>query len=178
MERRQYLAALGGSITAVVGGTALASGTRVDIALDGSLHRGGGEPAATTKRVTDSSVEYSPESNRVEDGNGTEPFRTWARRAAIEHAAETVLPIVDGRLDEDISGLGRGIRSLLFGLVVTVDHTVTRNRDGEVVSEPTVPMERVLAVAPRTIRATVELAGESFERSVPVAVGHSETQYL
>ncbi|MFC6973935.1 hypothetical protein ACFQL1_03465 [Halomicroarcula sp. GCM10025709] len=178
MERRRYLAALGGSVATLVGGTAAANATRVDITLDGRLHRADGDPAATTKTVTDSAVEYDPDSGRVRTDHGTEPFDAWARRTAIEHAAETVLSVVDRRLDEDLSGVGRGIRSLLFGLVVTVDHTVTRNRDGEVVGEPTVPMEQLLATAPRTMRATVELDGRSLERPVPVGVGHSETQYL
>jgi hypothetical protein len=178
MQRRRYLTALGGSVATLVSGTVLAGETRADITLDGRLHRADGEPAATTRTVTDSAVEYRPESDRVRTDHGTEPFDAWAGRTAIEHAAERVLSVVDRRLDEELSGVGRGIRSLLFGLVVTVDHTVTRNRDGEVVSEPTVPMERLLATAPRTIRATVELDGRSLERAVPVAVGHSQTQYL
>lgn len=178
MDRRRFLASLGGSLAAIAGGTATASGTKADIAADGRLHRPDGEPAATTETVTDGSVDYLSESDCVRDEHGTEPFDQWAKQTAIEHAAETVLSVVDDRLDEDDPGLGRGIRSLLFGLVVTVDHTVTRDRDGDVVHEPNVSMEQVLSVAPPTIRATVELDGRSLERAVPVAVGHSEAQYL
>lgn len=169
MNRRRYLAGIGGGLAALVGATAVADATRADIAADGTLHRPSGAPVETTKTV---------DADAVREDGGTEPFGEWVRWTAFEHAAETVVPTVEDRLDEPDAGLGRGVRSLVFGLVVTVDYGITRNRDGEVVSEPTVPLDRVLSVAPRTVTVTVELDGRSAVREVPVAVEETETQYL
>jgi len=169
MRRRKLLAGLGAGVATLGGGVAVADATRADIAFEGALQRPDGQPVSTTKTVGE---------DAVRDGADTEPFDRWARWTAYEHAAETVLSVVDDRLDEPVSGLGRGVRSLLFGPVVTVDHGVTRNRDGEVVSEPNVPLDRVVSVAPRTMTVTVELNGQAATREVPVAVSESETVYL
>ncbi|GGN86452.1 hypothetical protein [Haloarcula pellucida] len=178
MNRRRYLAGIGGGLAALVGATAVADATRADIAADGALHRPSGAPVETTKTVDADAVTYLPDRDAVREDGGTEPFGEWVRWTAFEHAAERVVPTVEDRLDEPDAGLGRGIRSLVFGLVVTVDYGTTRNRDGEVVSEPTVPLDRVLSVAPRTVTVTVELDGRSAVRGVPVAVEETATQYL
>ncbi|MBX0321615.1 hypothetical protein EGH21_01095 [Halomicroarcula sp. F13] len=177
MNRRQYLAGVGGGLAALVGATAVADATRADVALDGNLHRPGGAPVETTVTVDRDVVTYLPDRDAVREDGETRPFDEWVRWTAFERAAETVVPVVEDRLDEPDAGLGRGIRSLVFGLVATVDYAITRNRDGAVVSEPTVPLDRVVSVAPRTVTVTVELAGRSAVRVAPVAVEKTEAQY-
>ncbi|MFC6862511.1 hypothetical protein ACFQGE_03425 [Halomicroarcula sp. GCM10025817] len=176
MNRRRYLSALGGGLAALVGAVALGDATRADVAAERGLHRPSGAPVST--RTVRDDVTYLPERDAVRDGDGTRPFAAWLRRTAFEHAAETVVPVVEDRLGESDAGLGRGIRSLLFGSIVTVDYGVTRNRDGDVVAEPSVPLERVLSVAPRSVDVTVELDGRTARRGAPVGVEVTETQYL
>lgn len=176
MNRRQYLAGVGVGFAALVGATAVADATRADIAVDGNLHRPGGPPVETTA-TRDEAVTYLPDRNAVRENGETRPFDEWVRWTAFERAAETVVPVVEDRLDEPDAGLGRGIRSLAFGLVATIDYGVTRNREGEVVSEPSVPLDRVVSVAPRTVTVTVELDGRSAVRTAPVAVEETEAQY-
>lgn len=168
MRRRKLLAGLGAGVAALGGGVTVADATRADIAAEGALQRPDGPPVTTTKTVGEDAIPRPD----------AEPFERWARWTAYEHAAETVLSVVDDRLDEPVSGLGRGVRSLVFGLVVTVDHGVTRNRDGEVVSEPSVTLDQVVSVAPRTMTVTVETDERSATREVPVAVSESDTVYL
>jgi hypothetical protein len=177
MNRRTYLTAAGGGFAALVGGVAVADATRADLFADAELAWGQGAPATIERTVTRDTVELLS-SGAVRERGHTEPFDAWARRECEAIAAHTVVSIVDDRLEPDLEGVGSGIRYLLFGPVVTVDHTVTRDRDGEVVSEPNVPVERVRAVAPRTLSVTVTLAGRSFTRRLPVGVGHGEIQYL
>lgn len=177
MNRRTYLTAVGGGLATLVGGAAVADATRADLYADGELVWGQGAPATIERTITRDSVALLP-SGEVREREHTEPFPSWARRECEAVGADTVVSIVDDRLDTDLEGVGSGVRYLLFGPVVTVDHTVTKNRDGDVVSEPNVPVERVRAVAPRTLRVTVTLEGRSFTRKLPVGVGHGEVQYL
>lgn len=177
MNRRSYLLAAGGGLATLVGGAAVADATRADLSADGELSWGQGSPATIERTVTDDAVELLA-SGKVRERSSTQSFERWARREAEAIGAHTVVSIVDDRLDADLEGVGSGVRYLLFGPVVTVDHTVTKNRDGEVVSEPNVPVERVREVAPRTLSVTVTLEGRSFTRRLPVGVGHGEVQYL
>lgn len=176
MDRRRYLAAVGGGLATLAGATALADATRADVAAERNLHRPTGPPVATTTVREDAT--YLPERDAVRDGGEPVPFGEWARQTAFEHAAETVVPVVEDRLSESDAGLGRGIRSLVFGLLVTVDYGVTRNREGDVVAEPSVSLDRVLAVAPRTVTVRVKVDGRSVRREVPVGVAETEAQYL
>ena len=178
MNRRRYLLAAGGTLATLAGGAAVADATRADLTVDGELSRGRGAPATVERTVTRDGIEYVESADEVREDGHREPFERWARREAEAVGARTVVAIVDARLDADLEGVGSGVRSLLFGPVVTVDHTVTRNRDGEVVSEPNVPVERVRSVAPRTLSVTVTHEGRHLTRRLPVGVGHGEVQYL
>lgn len=171
MNRRKVLVAAGGAIGTVAGGTAVANAARADILADGELTRGGGEPAAREKTIDRDSVEYVDATNVVRENGHARPFDRWARRECEEIGAGTVVSVVEERLDTTVEGVGSGVRFLLFGPVVTVDHTVTRDRDGSIVSEPNVQFERLLSVAPRTLTVTVILEGQRFTKEMPVGVG-------
>lgn len=178
MNRRTYLLAAGGTVGAVAGGTAVASVTRADLLADSELTRGEGAAFETERTVTRDSVEYVESSGVVEEDGQTEPFDEWARRECDEVAANTVVGAVEDRIDGPVDGVGSGVRYLLFGPVVTVDHNVLRDRDGAILSEPNVELDRLIDVAPRTLTATVVLDGRRYTRSLPVGVGHSEVQQL
>lgn len=178
MNRRQLLLAGGGAVGALAAGTAVGAATRVDIVATDEMDRATGEPATLRRTVDGDSVEYLDGTDEVRENGETTPFERWARRECAEVAADSVVGIVQQRLDEPVEGVGSGLRALLFGFVVTVDHTVTRNREGEVVSEPNVPLDRLTAVAPRSVRVTISLDGHAFTRRLPVGVGHVEVSYL
>lgn len=174
MNRRKYLVAAGGALVAVTGGTAVANATRADILADSELTRGKGDAETTARTVTRESVEYLESTNEVDERGHTEPFEGWARRECAAIGANEVVPVVEDRLDESVEGVGSGVRHLLFGPVVTLDHTVTRDRDGSIASEPNVQLDRLISVAPRTMTVTVTLDGRGYTTEVPVGVGHAE----
>lgn len=101
-----------------------------------------------------------------------------ARRECAPVGSRAVLPAIDDRIDGPIDGVDRGVRSLAFGLVTAVDHTVARARDGPVTSRPNVSVEEPVTVAPRSVAATVVLEGREYTRDVPVVVRRGETQSL
>lgn len=70
------------------------------------------------------------------------------------------------------------MRGLFFGTVITVDHTVARDRDGSAVSEPNVDFEELVAVTPRTVAATVVLEGRDYAGVVPVVGRRSGSRPL
>lgn len=174
MNRRKALASAGGTLLAVVGGTAVADATRADVLADSELTRGKGDVVAIERTVTRDSVAYLESTDDVEEDGHTVPFETWARGECREVGAAEVLAVVERRLGKSVEGVGSGVRYLLFGPVVTVDHTVTRDREGSVESEPNVPLDRLIAVAPRTVTVTVALEGRRYTAGTPVGVGHAE----
>lgn len=174
MNRRRVLVAGGGTAAALAGGTAVASATRADLLASSELTRGKGEPMARERTITREAVAYLESTDAVEENGDTQPFERWARRECVEIGAGAVVSVVDGRLDEPVDGVGSGVRYLLFGPVITVDHTVTRDRDGGVVTEPDVTLDRLIAAAPRTMTVTVVLDGRAFTAETPVGVGHVE----
>lgn len=178
VNRRTYVTAVGGGLAFLVGGVAVADATRADITADSSLVRGKGDPVTTTETVTRDQLEYIEETNRVRYPNTTESFKKWARRECAAIGSEAVLPAIDERVDKRVEGVGKGVRGLAFGLVITVDHTIARNGDGSVMSKPNVGFEELIAVAPRSVTATVILEGQEYTRDVPVIVRRSESQLL
>ncbi|MBX0297617.1 hypothetical protein [Haloarcula nitratireducens] len=174
MNRRQFLIAGGGTVVALAGGTAVADATRADILADTELTRGEGEAITIAKTISRESVEYLESTNTVEENGHTQPFNKWARRECAGIGANEIVPVVDDRLETTVAGVGSGVRYLIFGPVITGDHTVTRNRDGSIGSEPNVTLEQLTSVAPRTITVTVTLAGQQLTTEFPVGVGHSE----
>lgn len=178
MNRREFLASTAGVCGVAAGGTLLAETARADLLVSDELTRGNGEPASITETVTGDDVEYLPATNEVRTGVGTTPFDTWARLACHDAATSEVVETVDDRIQKSVEGVGSGIRHLAFGLVVTVDRAVTRDRDGDVTSRPNVALDRLIAVAPRTLTVTVELDGRTDRTTLPVGVGHVEYQQI
>ncbi|WP_143165378.1 hypothetical protein [Halobaculum gomorrense] len=174
MNRRTFLGAVAGGGALLGGGVAVADATRADIAADPELRRARGAPITTEQAVSRESVEYRPESDTVRYSDTVEPFERWAERACAAVGAKAVLPAIDRRIDgagDSLDGVGRGVRHLAFGTVITVDHTVVADPDGTARREPTVRFADLVAVAPRSMRSTVSLAGREHTRRVPVAVG-------
>ena len=178
MKRRTYLTACGVGLASLAGCTTVAKTTRADVTADRSLVRGEGDPVATEHPVDRDSVEYLEETNEVRDGGTTQPFDRWARRKCETVGLAAVVPVIEERFGKSIEGVGTGVRSLLFGPVITVDYTIVRDSDGSVTREPNVEFEELVAVTPRRVTATVALEGRAYTRDVPVAARRSEVQSL
>lgn len=158
----------------VAGETAVASATRADVLANSELTRGTGEAVTVENAITRESVEYLEPIDRVREDGHTDSFGKWARRESAAIGASEIIPAVENRLDKSVDGVGSGVRYLIFGPVITVDHTVTRDRDRSIVSEPTVTLEQLISVAPGTMTATVTSDGHALTKEFPVGVGHSE----
>lgn len=176
MDRRKYLISAGGAIDAVTGGTAVANATRADVLADSGLTRGKSDAVAIQRTITRDSLEYLESTDHVRENGHTAPFRKWARRESERIGANAVVSVVEDRFDTSVDGVGSGVRYLLFGPVVTADHTVTRDRDGSVVSEPNVSLDQLISVAPRTMTVTVDIDSRGYTTDVPVGVGHAEME--
>jgi hypothetical protein len=88
-------------------------------------------------------------------------------------AAERILEIVERRLGEPIESLGRGIRSLFFGYLVTVDRITKYDSDGSLLREPSLDKVTLLEAAPTRLRVVLETDTETYARKYPVAVTNS-----
>ena len=176
MNRRRFLAAVGGSVVALAGGTAVASATRADLLVDGELTRATGEPTSVSRTLTSDAIEFQGDGTVVENGTSW-PVDRWERARCAETGARAAVETAAERVDGPLEGVGSGVRALAFGPVLTVDHTVTRGRDGEVESEPNVPLDRLVATAPRTVTVSLSVEDRTVTRSFPVGVGHVEVQY-
>lgn len=182
MDRRHFLGVLAGGGLAAAGGI----GLRKPGLLVGAP-RATGEPVSVTRTITDDAIEYLPETDRVRyarvstpegpDDYETAPFERWASRRCASVGSDVVLPTIRDRVDTELTGIGKGVSSEYFGLAITVSATTTRNRDGEVVSEPSLSVDQLRAVTPRTIEATVRLSDREHTRGVPVFVEESEAAY-
>jgi len=183
MNRRTFLAGLIG------GGLAAASGfsTHRPALLEGS-QRAGGEPISVTRTITDDSVTYDPDRGTVRyptlmDSDGpvehaSEPFALWANRRCASVGSDEILPTIEDRVDRELAGVGTGVRGTAFGLASTVSATTTLDRDGTVVSEPNVSVERLRTVTPATVYTAIRFEEREHRRAVPVFVTESTATYL
>lgn len=172
MDRRKFLVSAGAGGLAVAGGATLASVTRADIPFDG-LTRGRGSPATIRRTITNDDVTYHEVTNEVSTSGSRLPFDVWASRECNKIGARNVVQILEDRLDRELKGVGSGVRHLIFGPVITVDHNVTLDQNN-VVNEPNVSLDRLISVTPRTITTTIHLAGTAYSNTTPVGVGHHE----
>lgn len=172
MDRRKFLIAGGGATVALAGGAAFVKATRGDILADEELTRGRGEMATIQRDIN--SVDYLKSADAVKENNETKSFDKWAQRECEKIGANTILSVVQDRLDESVEGLGRGVRDLFFGPVIAVFHTTHKDRDGTVVSEPKVRVKRLISVAPKTMTITIFIDGQEYTTKIPVGVGHIE----
>lgn len=174
MKRRGLLSVMGGGLAFLAGGTIAARAARADIAADSALFRGKGAPISTKETITQDSIEYVDGTNKVRYAGTTEPFQRWARRRCASVGSTAALPAIDERLEKPTEGIGKGVRGLFFGLVISVHHTIWRNPDESVRSRPIVPFDELVEVAPRDVNTTVVLEGHEYSRNVPVMVERVE----
>lgn len=155
--------------------------------------RGESDADVETRVVeSDDDVEYLPDEHAVryvarwrnegrgEDGEPTRepeyettPFEDWAEvecieaagRAAAEHAGAAL-----GASDLG-SAISSGVEGEALAAVVAVETEL--DRDGEVVREPAVGFDELVAATPASVDATYVIAEETHTMDAPVYVRHS-----
>ncbi|NEU56859.1 hypothetical protein [Halorussus sp. MSC15.2] len=108
----------------------------------------------------------------------TMPFERWAKTECANLGQQRVAEAVESRLDEDQSAGYAVGQHPDDGLAVKVRISTMRNRDGTVVSEPTVEYDDLRDVTPESVTATIQYAGQECTETFPVVVSELEGQYL
>lgn len=148
--------------------------------------RGEAEPVSVERTIRDEDFEYLPEKDavrylaRYDRGTpvySTMTFARWGRIQSADVGAERVREVLAASLD-DMEGVGTGLTNRGEGLTITVGLNTTRDRDGEVIREPSVGFEEVVSVTPRTVEATVRLADREHREAVDVWVEEQSFQLL
>jgi hypothetical protein len=153
----------------------------------GDRARGEAEPIATEETVTDDQYEYVESNDTVRypatmsggevASYGYTPFDEWSETEGASVGSMAVLDRLETRLESTASiGGGFGRRDDADGLAVSVTYATLQDREGNVIDEPEVPVERVLAETPRAVEAQVEFAGRSGSHSYPVVVWNTVLQ--
>lgn len=103
-------------------------------------------------------------------------FDEWAETECASAAAKRVNEVMAQRLGGDADGISAGITAEDGERVVFVAHQTLLNRDGEVISEPSVSYERVERVAPERVEVTLSFAGRTRECTVAVTTREETIQ--
>ena len=150
--------------------------------------RGGAESIAFEETIERDDVEYLPNSHEVryvatyrrvgppQEGPGsrepiyeTIPFERWGATECASVGARRVSEVV-----REATGERKAISAAIFrqddGRAISVELITTLGRSGEVVLEPSITLEDLVAVTPRAIDSTVRLAGQEHTESVSVWV--------
>lgn len=103
----------------------------------------------------------------------------WERWAAIQARHAGATRAAEHAADElglgESGGLSAGSSSEIVedGSAAVVGITTTLDREGEVVSEPPVDFEELVAATPQTVAVTYVLADREYETEVPIYVRYS-----
>lgn len=81
-----------------------------------------------------------------------------------------MLSTIAERVSTSIDGVGEGVESRLFGMVISVDYGIKYDEENNVVNKPDISFSLLVRTAPRTLQATITLDGSKYTREVPVVV--------
>lgn len=159
MKRRKVLA---GILGAGVGAGAVIRLQRADILLRSRMWRARGEPA--TIRVDGT----PPDTDDDEDEEL--PVDRWVELETKDVASEQIFSVIEGRSDEALGSIGSSVSALVFGPVITVSRRTTYDRSGERIGSPKIGRQRLIRIAPRTVRVVIKTPERLYQRRYPVAV--------
>ena len=180
-SRRSVLSLTTGVFVAFAGCSSLRAVTPPKPRTSSEGEARGEAPAITLDpQSTDSESTYVPSNDTVrypatESGGEVDSYRhvsfaRWSRAEAASIAVRAVRERLERRFD-DLHLVSVGIGGLESGtLGVAVGYRVETNESGVVVDRPDASVSALLAAVPRTVTATVELAGKTATHDVPVAV--------
>jgi len=108
-----------------------------------------------------------------EPGYETVPFEEWAEIECVEAAGRAAADHVGEELGA--TGVGAGISNAVDGeeLAAVLAIETELDRDGEVVREPSVDFDALVATTPASVDATYVLADQAHRMDVPVYARHS-----
>lgn len=143
--------------------------------------RGGAAQASAEREVVDEDYEYVEGNDTVRypatmSGDsvvdyGYEPFEEWAHVEGASVAADRVHSLLAERLSSTSSlSVAVGRRDDGDGLRLAVSLTTHLDRDGDVISEPSVSRAAAVRATPHTVSATVHFAGRTHTDTYPVYV--------
>lgn len=106
----------------------------------------------------------------------TVPFAEWAETECAAAAAKRMGGVLESRLNGSVEGVSAGITRVNDTVVVAVTRRTLYDRDGNVISTPTVGFDRLAAVTPRQVTVTLTIENRTTTCTVPVVVQSMEVQ--
>lgn len=159
--------------------------------------RGAADPVTVERTVDDEELEYLEATDEVryvaayrhtnhdevenaskperEPVYETTPFERWGETECAHAAALEVGDIIENAFDGG-ANTSPGVTTRDGKKVVEADYHTHLDRDGDVISKPSVEFERVVEVTPRSVTATVSLEGHEHADTVPVFVRRATIQ--
>lgn len=154
--------------------------------------RGQGEEITVKRTIDEDGVEYFEVNNSVRYRSGTAsvygensskpttkpeysvvPFPQWARANCATIAAEAVIEELEGTFETSLIGISGAVNHTTAKKEVYVDYSVTRDRGGEVVDEPTIPFDEVVSATPNRVAVTITLEGNEHGETYDIKVKES-----
>ncbi|WP_327053544.1 hypothetical protein [Halomicrococcus gelatinilyticus] len=203
MDRRTVLAGTGTALSLLLAGCS--NGIDANDEFDPDVEpveRVGGAPPVSIEAEPEREYEYRPGSDsvRVEFDGGetaTMPFDEWGTRRATDHAVdhvysllaeqslagtgvsvgqgEAVLSELDRTTAEDAPSAPELDRDAQFAPVVFHEHRYDRN--GDLVSEPSVSFDAIVEATPRTVDVTVLFPEREYAATLPVVCQRTVVRY-
>ena len=103
-------------------------------------------------------------------------FEEWAEIECASVAAARVTDVIRERVEGDAESISSAVTTEEGTPIVVVQYRTLLNRDGEVISEPTVPYERVKRVAPRKVAVSLTFEGRKHHCVVQVKTRRIEVR--
>jgi len=203
MDRRTVLTGASAALSLLLAGCS--SGIDANDEFDPDVEpveRLGAAPPVSIEAEPEREYEYRPESDsvRVEFDEGetaTMPFDEWGTRRATDHAVDHVYSLLEAESLTGTSisvGQGRAVVSELdrttaadapptpgfdrdVQIAPIVSHEHRYDRDGELVSDPSVSFDAIVEATPRTVDVTVLFPEREYAATLPVVCKRTVVQY-
>jgi len=202
-SRRRLLAASGGLVASLSGCLSSLSDSRldgVDSSDDGSkdettksntpTSREYPETVSVTTTIRREDLEYVESNDTVryvaawrtnrsgetptrEPVYSTIPFEEWVEVECASAAAERVGEVLAERLGGNDDGIATGVTTETGEKTALVEHQTRLDPEGDLISEPSVPFQRVKQVAPARVVVELTFAGRTRTCEVPVTTRES-----
>ncbi|WP_135855143.1 hypothetical protein [Halorussus salinus] len=146
-----------------------------------------GPPAGTEYLPDDHAIRYvayrsvdDEDPPERESAYKTMSFERWAKAECASLGQQRVTEVVESRLEEGQHvGFACGqYDGDCHDLAVKVERSTMRDRDGNILSEPTIEYDDLRDITPTSVTATIRYAGLEHTETFPVVVRETEGQFL
>ncbi|WP_137287702.1 hypothetical protein [Halorussus salinisoli] len=144
-------------------------------------------PAGTEYLPDDHAIRYvayqsanDPDPPERESAYKTMSFEQWAKTECASLGQQRVMEVVESRLKEHQHvGFACGqYDGDCHDLAVKVELSTMRDRDENILSEPTIDYNDLRDITPTSVTATIQYAGLEHTETFPVVVHETEGQFL